>query len=180
MNVKDIPKKLLNDIDNVIVVEYENDIKANTRQLVLNEGSATALTASNAIIYGDSLKYIFNDKWDETRGYITDNWKSKNDKMSWNYRLLEDGWFTIELEFSAPEASNASAFEISSGLAKIHSEVENTGGYYSFKKKNLGRIYLKKTNEGVLEINSTKQTTASLMNLVLIRLIPVPKQALVN
>lgn len=170
----------LHDVDNVIVLEYSGVITYNTTQLLLNEGVATSFLPQEAKIEGDSLKYIFNEKWDETRGYLTSSWVLPTDKMVWNYRLSNNGWFDVEMVYGAPEEVAGNTFKISSGANEVSGTIEDSGGYYSFKTKQIGRIQLQANSLAKLEMQAVQLKSGSLMNLKQIRLIPLPRQALVN
>ncbi len=100
--------------------------------------------------------------------------------MIWNYRLPVDGWFNIEITYGAPEEVSGSTFNIGSAGNEINGTIENTGGYYSFKTKIVGRIHLQANSSGNFEIQAVQLKSGSLMNLKQLRLIPVPKQALIN
>ena len=178
LNPSAISGEILNDIDNVVVLEYIGPIEYDTTQLLLGEGAATSFLPQNAKVSGDSLKYIFNEKWDETRGYITNNWSNTNDKLIWNYRTAADGWFDVEITYGAPSDVSGSTFSIYSGGEKVSGTIENTGGHYSFKTKSIGRIHLSANPSANLEIKAEQLKPGSLMNMKQLRLIPVPKQAL--
>lgn len=175
-----IPAENLNDVDNVIVLEYNGAINFDTTQLLLSEGAATSFLPQDAKISGDSLEYIFNEKWDETRGYITSNWTSTNDKMVWNFRIPSEGWFDIEIIYGAPSEVKESTFKITSQESEVSGTIDDTGGYYSFKTKYTGRIHLHAKSSSNLEIQAGELKSGSLMNLKQLRLIPVPNQALRN
>jgi hypothetical protein len=100
--------------------------------------------------------------------------------MIWNYRLPANGWFDIEINCGAPEEVSGSTFKINSAGNEVSGTIENTGGYYSFKTKMIGRIHLLANSSAILEIQAMQLKSGSLMNLKQIRLIPVPKQALIN
>ena len=180
LNTQSFAPEMLNDVDNVIVLEYTGPIAYDTIQLLLGEGTATSFLPQNARISGDSLKYMFNEKWDETRGYITSGWTMTTDKMIWNYRLPADGWFNVEISYGAPEEVSGSTFRIGSIGNEVSGTIENTGGYYAFKTRMIGRIHLRANSSANLEMQAVKLRSGSLMNLKQVRLIPVPKQALVN
>ncbi len=180
LNSTAIPAEILNDIDNVVVLEFTGSINYDMTQLLLGEGAATSFLPQNAQVSGDSVKYIFNDKWDETRGYITSNWSTTSDRLTWNYRSITDGWFDVEITYGTPPEVTGSTFSINSGGERVSGTIENTGGYYSFKTKTIGRIHLKAQSSASLEIKADQLKSGSLMNMKQLRLIPVPKQALLE
>ena len=177
LNSATISGEILNDIDNVVVLEYTGPINYDTTQLVLCEGAATSFLPQTAAVSGDSLKYIFNEKWDETRGYITNNWSTTHDKLIWNYRTIADDWFDIEITYGATPEVSGSTFYVNSGAEKVVGTIESTGGYYTFKTKSIGRIHLYANSSASIEIGALQLKPGSLMNLKQLRLIPVPKQA---
>ena len=81
------------------------------------------------------------------------------------------------MTYGAPPEVSGSTFSINSGDEKLSGTTENTGGYYSYKTKPIGRIHLgAQSSSANLEIKAEQLMSGSLMNLKQLRLIPVPKQ----
>jgi hypothetical protein len=79
-----------------------------------------------------------------------------------------------------PEEVSGSIFKISSTGNEVSGTIENTGGYYTFKTKVIGRIHLRENSLANIEIQAVHLKSGSLMNLKKILLTPVSKQTLVN
>jgi len=90
-------------------------------------------------------------------------------------RFVKNGiQFRREVFASHPE--NIIVIRIVSAGNEVSATVEHTGGYYAFKTRVVGRIHLQANSCGNLEMQAVKLKSGSLMNLKLVRLIPVPKQ----
>ncbi|WP_425617755.1 sulfatase-like hydrolase/transferase [Anatilimnocola sp. NA78] len=127
-----------------------------------------SLPAKWATVHGETLRFEpLPHK--NTLGY----WTNPKDWASWEFDLKEPGTFDVELTVGCGNGSGGSEVDVLVGDQKLSFVVEQTGGFQNFAPRKIGQIKLTKPGRYSLEIRPQKKPGAAVMDVPLVKLLPV-------
>ena len=141
----------------------------------------TQIPARDAVLYGN----VQRSSQYPNCSYLT-NWKSINDKISWNVEVPKEGDFEVVIYYTCAPEGIGSTFELSFGSAKLvgkitepfnppekgmeNDRVKRIESYIKeFKPLKIGTIHLKK-GQGVLKLQATEIPESQIMDFRLLTL----------
>jgi hypothetical protein len=96
-----------------------------------------------------------------TLGY----WTQVEDRASWELTLREPGTFTIEVLQGCGAGQGGSIVEIEVAGQTVRFTVEDTGGFQSFKAREVGKVKLEKAGRQTLTVRPRAKAKAAVMDL---------------
>jgi alpha-L-fucosidase len=166
-----LPKKAMDSINTVLVVELKNTLKTDSVRYVSTNIPITRLLAYDAAQQGNG--FGFGDG--KTNRYYVDGWKSKEQQLSWDFRTTSPADLKLVIKYLAPveTAGGMYAFSLDEHYA-LHYVVtgeKNTGVI----TKDLGTVSLAPGLHH-LKIVPLSLGPSELMKLLEVQLIPVVLQ----
>ena len=129
------------------------------------DGSVT-LPAGTAYVHGVMLRFEpLPHK--NTLGY----WVRADDWASWEFQITQPGKFRVEILQGCGNGSGGSEVEFSVGEQKLAITVEETGGFQSFVRRDVGTIELAQAGRFTLVVKPRKKPGVAVMDLREVRLI---------
>jgi alpha-L-fucosidase len=162
-----IPAKASNDISSVIVLESQKPFVTDSVRLLTSATANNRLLAFDALLSGKGFK--FGDG--KPARYFVDGWKSKQQTISWKFRLLEPAQFALLLKYSA-DSGNAGDYELVIDDAIKNGTIETSPKADSVKETELGIVDLK-PGEHTITIKAKDIKAAGLMRLLEVDLKPI-------
>ena len=112
LNEKDIlislPKQAVDTTNTVLVVELKNGLQTDTVRFVSTNIPLTRLLAFDAVQTGKG--FSFGDG--KTDRYFVEGWKSKEQKISWNFRTITPASFKWVIKYLAPAESSGGMYAV--------------------------------------------------------------------
>ncbi|HEV2832574.1 MAG TPA: alpha-L-fucosidase, partial [Hanamia sp.] len=112
MNANDLlihlPKKAIDTINTVLVVELKNNLQTNGVRYVSTNIPTTRLLAYDATQQGKG--FGFGDG--KTGRYYVDGWKSKDQELSWDFRTGFASDFKIVIKYVAPKETSGGIYSV--------------------------------------------------------------------
>ncbi|MBV9988596.1 MAG: alpha-L-fucosidase [Chitinophagaceae bacterium] len=160
-----VPHAAPDTADAVIVLEFQGTAKADSTMVIANNTS-TRLLGFDADLHGGG--FGFGDG--KAASYFVENWKSKQQSVSWKFRVAEPGTFKLVLKYVAsPETEGEAVIKIGE---KVFSErIRATERSNAMISRELGTVQLDK-GVTTIEILPVEITKAELMKLLELQLIP--------
>src|SRR5690606_11867080 len=124
------------------------------------------LLAFDAMLSGKGLRYGDG----KTNKYFVDNWKNKEQYLSWKLKSISSGKFKLQLKY-IDEKDNSGIFVITMGENEFIGEIKPSGQNNSLIVKEIGVVDI---GAGVHEINIKPKniTGLELMKILEIELVP--------
>ena len=97
-------------------------------------------------------------------------WSNVNDSIFWNYKATRWGMYDVELTYSL--ASKESEVRIQIGNNSIDSEISSTSSWYKYKTQKLGKIYLPKSGQYLVQVKGIEKKGDAVMNFKSLMLVP--------
>jgi arylsulfatase A-like enzyme len=131
------------------------------------EGTIT-MHARTAEVHGVMLRYEpLPHK--ETLGY----WVNEQDYATFEFTVKQPGEFLIEALQGCGTGQGGSVVEFSVGEQKLEMTVEDTGGFQSFKPREVGKLSFDKSGRHMLTVKAKSKAKAAVMDLRQVVLRPV-------
>ncbi|HEX5271722.1 MAG TPA: sulfatase-like hydrolase/transferase [Gemmataceae bacterium] len=130
------------------------------------DGTVT-LAARTAEVHGLQLRYEPLPHKD-TLGF----WTRADDWASWEFTVTKPGTFSVEVLQGCGKGQGGSAVEAAVGDQVVKFTVEDTGGFQSFKAREVGTVKIDKAGRHTLTIKATKKAAAAVMDLRSVMLRP--------
>lgn len=162
----------VNPYSTVVVIEYSGELVTEPAPVVIDDAYSTVLDPKDARIIGTTLNYSFNPQWGKGRGYHINKWYNPDETVEWEFSVLRDGEFDVELNYGAVDSCAGNGFIVKLGEQELKSMVRPTGDWYDFKNHIVGSIRVKANSENSLLVRPVRNTGISLMNLHSVRLLP--------
>jgi arylsulfatase A-like enzyme len=123
--------------------------------------------ARTADVHGVNLRYE-PAPHKVTLGY----WTRVEDWASWEFTTLKPGEYTVEILQGCGKGQGGSEVNLAVGAQTLTFVVEDTGGFQSFKPRELGVIKLEKPGRYELTLKPTKKAAAAVMDVRSVTLKP--------
>ncbi len=123
-----LPSQAPDDVASVVVLEIEGAPDIDVLPIAEAADGSVTLKAADADIQGERIKY-------ETRrgqGNIG-AWSRAKDYVSWDFAVKHPGTFEVEATYACDRKSAGSKFNVQVGDQKLSSEVEDTGGWRTYR-----------------------------------------------
>lgn len=105
----------------------------------------------------------------ETLGY----WVNEQDYATFEFTVKQPGEFLIEALQGCGTGQGGSVVEFSVGEQKLEMTVEDTGGFQSFKPREVGKLSFDKSGRHMLTVKAKSKAKAAVMDLRQVVLRPV-------
>ncbi len=161
-----VPSKAPDNADAVIVLELNNTVDAEPLRRLVSNGAANRLLSFDAELHGKG--FGFGDG--KTNRYYVDGWKSPEQYLSWDFKVLEASKYKVVAKYiGAADAGNS--FEIAIGDLKKRQviSVEKVGDVIT---QEIGTVSLNPAKHQLI-IKPAAIKGAELMKLLEIQLIPI-------
>ncbi len=144
------------------------------------EATFTQIPARDGIAHGQIIR---SNKYPNCSFFT--NWRSTNDSITWDVKILQEADFKVTLYYTCPEGDEGAQFQLSLGNQKLNSTIESPfdpplrgmendrtsqrGESYvkDFKALSLGQWHLEK-GQGQLTIRAKEVPGQSVMDLRLL------------
>lgn len=130
-----------------------------------------ALPAHRATVTGKKLRYE-PQPVKNTVGY----WTEVTDQCQWKM-FLPAGTYDVEIHQGCGKGNGGSEVDVVVGETVLPMVVEDTGHFQNFKPRVIGRVTIEKPITTSLLLRPTKKAAAAVMDVRLIRLLPVASVA---
>lgn len=161
-----LPREAPDTIASVVVLNTLEQPRVDNTILQRPDGDVL-LGARAATIEGSTARYESGERNDNV-GY----WTHKDDRVSWEFRIVDGGKFEVVVELACESGLGGSTYELKVGHQTVKGEVPDTGSWTTFAHKNIGFIQLPKGRHTLVVSPVTIAKTA-LMNLRSVRLVRV-------
>jgi putative membrane-bound dehydrogenase-like protein len=140
--------------------------RAKGSPLVAAGDGSFALSAAAASLGGPSLR--FQPDENSTLGH----WHDVEDRASWTINVPKSGRYAFELDWSVGDSQAGKNFRVVAGDVRLEATVLRTGGWWTYKKRVFGELYLK---AGVQEltVEPAGDFKGALMDIRTARLVPL-------
>jgi alpha-L-fucosidase len=139
-----LPKSLKKYMNLVLVIDAIEPIEASDIRYIDNN-ITNRLLAFDAMLSGKGLRYGDG----KTNKYFVDNWKNKEQYLSWKLKSISSGKFKLQLKY-IDEKDNSGIFVITIGENEFIGEIKPSGQNNSLIVKEIGVVDI---GAGVHEIN---------------------------
>lgn len=137
-------------------------------EAITQTGSETIiLAAKNAITHSEKMRYEPNPK-KNCLGF----WTNPDDWAAWTFAVKTPGTYNVEVTQGCGGGNGGSDVEVSHGEQTLTFIVEDTGGFQKWQAREIGTLVLK-AGQQALEIRPKSKKKSAVMDIHLIRLIPV-------
>lgn len=162
-----VPHNAPDRVSSVVVVQTEGNIETDSLRLLASHDITNRLLAFDADLKGRGFR--FGDG--KAGKYYVENWKSRDQSVNWDFRLLQPARFKILVKYTADNA-NMGTYELKLDDFKKQGSVEATGKGESVKEQVIGEVSL---NAGFhhLQIAPIEIQKSGLMKLLEVQLIPL-------
>lgn len=131
------------------------------------DGSIT-LVAKDADVHGVTLRYEpLPHK--NTLGF----WVNANDWANWEFEVARPGRFKVEITYGCGSGSGGSEVEFAVGEQKLMFQVEPTGGFQAFVKRDIGELSFSKPGRYMMTVKAKSKPGPAVMDLPRVVLNPV-------
>ena len=165
------------------VSPFEHDQKLNRISIELDRNKKRLIeveTADNSKQLGDG-RIIFSSIDAKIKGntakleknpsnYRIGFWSNLSDSIFRNYKATRWGMYDVELTYSLE--SKKSKIHIQIGDKSINSEIPATNSWYKYNTVRLGKIYLPKSGQYLIDVKGVEKESASVMNFKSLVLVP--------
>ena len=165
------------------VSPFEHDQKLNRIAIELDRNKKRLIeveTADNSKQLGDG-RIIFSLIDAKIKGntakleknpsnYRIGFWSNLSDSIFRNYKATRWGMYDVELTYSLE--SKKSKIHIQIGDKSINSEIPATNSWYKYNTVRLGKIYLPKSGQYLIDVKGVEKESASVMNFKSLVLVP--------
>lgn len=165
------------------VSPFEHDQKLNRISIELDRNKKRLIeveTADNSKQLGDG-RIIFSLIDAKIKGntakleknpsnYRIGFWSNLSDSIFRNYKATRWGMYDVELTYSLE--SKKSKIHIQIGDKSINSEIPATNSWYKYNTVRLGKIYLPKSGQYLIDVKGVEKESASVMNFKSLVLVP--------
>jgi peptidoglycan-N-acetylglucosamine deacetylase len=152
------------------VLEKRNSLLGNMNipQLVrISADGQLKLTAENGRGIGPDIKYM--PEWNAF------GWFTAADSVLWEVSVPEAGTYEVWLDWSVSDEEAGKQFALKIGENRIKGEVEKSGSWETFQKKNVGKLDLKAGYQRLVFKSAEEFENGALLDLKEITLVKVPK-----
>ncbi len=158
-----LPAEAPDKICSVIACQIKGAPDVTAALLNQNADGSIQLTAAEAIMHGETVKYESGDGKDNIGFWIvSDDW------VEWQFKVNQAGKFTVTAEIAA---QGSGSFELIVGDQKLKGTAPNTGSYTKFQKVELGALELAAKDKVSLAVKPIKEGWQP-MNLKSLRFTP--------
>ena len=165
------------------VSPFEHDQKLNRISIELDRNKKRLIeveTADNSQQLGDG-RIIFSSIDAKIKGntakleknpsnYRIGFWSNLSDSIFRNYKATRWGMYDVELTYSLE--SKKSKIHIQIGDKSINSEIPATNSWYKYNTVRLGKIYLPKSGQYLIDVKGVEKESAAVMNFKSLVLVP--------
>jgi alpha-L-fucosidase len=163
-----LPKKAIDTINTVLVVELKNNLQTNGIRYVSTNIPTTRLLAYDATQQGKGFGFGDGKK----DRYYVDGWKSKDQNLRWDFRTGFASDFKIVIKYIAPKETSGGIYSVTSDNFYSQHHVVNGGKNTSVITRELETISLP-AGLHHLQIAPVTIDKSELMKLLEVQLIPV-------
>jgi len=169
--VINLPKKAIDTVNTVLVVETKGELKTDAIRYVSTNIPVTRLLAYDATQKGDGFSFGDGKK----DRYYVEGWKSNEQSLTWNFRTSSPSDFKIMIKYLAPDASAGGAYAFALDENYSHHAVKTDKKGTTVITNQLGTVFL---SPGIhsLRIYPLSFGKAELMKLLEVQLISLPRQ----
>lgn len=154
-----------------LAIEYTGTLKEQQLPPIVDPFNTAVFLPSEAEFSGN-IKYDFNNKWGEHRGYELKEWNTGG-KMTWDYRTIRKGTYSVELVYGAHELSDDNDIWVSIGGESFKHKIKKYEGWYNELTVILGKVHLEEAMTGKLEVKAGYSNTHVMANFKSVRLVPL-------
>ena len=160
-----VPSQAPDTANTVIVLETKGTIQTDPTRVLSSAGVTNQLLAFDAELLGKG--FGFGDG--KTDKYYVDGWRSKDQVVKWNFRMVQPATYKVVLKYLADD-SDAGSYKLEIGSLAINGEIQSSSKS-AVKTVNLGEVSLQ---PGVhsLTITPLDITKSALMKILEVQLIP--------
>lgn len=160
-----VPAAALDTVNTVIVLETKGTIETDPVRVVSGTGVTNQLLAFDAELLGKG--FGFGDG--KTDKYYVDGWRSKDQVVRWNFRLVQPAAYKIVLKYLADD-SDAGSYKFEIGSFVKAGEIQPSAKA-EVKTIDLGQVSLQEGTHS-LQITPVNITKSALMKILEVQLIP--------
>lgn len=162
----------LDEFTGVIVFQTLEPIKLALKPYVIqqSENGIITLPAHHVVTHGKLLRYE-PQPHKNTLGY----WANADDWAEWHVSISSPGQFEVEILQGCGKGQGGSIVEIEFTGSRCRFEIEDTGHFQNFKRRNVGIIDVTGTGTFPLKIRTINKAKAAACDIRQIRLLPVAR-----
>jgi hypothetical protein len=133
-----------------------------------DKAGVVVMPARTARVHGTQLRFEPLPHKD-TLGF----WTQAADYASWSSTVTKPGRFRVEIMQGCGAGNGGSEAEVTAAGQTIAFKVEDTGGWQSFKEREVGTLKIDKAGRHELSVRAKSKAKAAVMDLRRVRLVPV-------
>jgi len=160
-----LPLQAPDTVNTVIVLETKGTIQTDPTRVLSSAGVTNQLLAFDAELLGKG--FGFGDG--KTDKYYVDGWRSKDQVVKWNFRMVQPATYKIRLKYLADD-SDAGTYKFEIGSLAINGEIQSSAKS-AVKTVDLGEVSLQPGTH-TMQITPTDITKSALMKILEVQLIP--------
>ncbi len=165
----DLPEKAIDKANTVIVLALKTRPETDTVRFIAPDVPITRLLAYDATQHGKG--FGFGDG--KTNRYYVEGWKKPEQSLSWNFRFVKPGRYTIMIKYLAGESSGGNCKLVIDKALDYNIAIEDNKNNQVITKT-VG-IVTASEGEHQIEIKPVNISKAELMKLLEVQLIPLDK-----
>jgi alpha-L-fucosidase len=162
-----LPTRMPDTSNTVIVMETSGQIKTDSLRLLASSRITNRLLAFDARLKGKG--FAFGDG--KTNSYYVEDWKSTDQSVNWDFRLIEPATYKVVLKYVADNADEGT-YDLSVGSFKVKDTIAAIAKGTQVKEHVLGTVTLKPGTHS-LTVSPLEIKKAGLMKILEVQLVPV-------
>ena len=131
------------------------------------EDGSILLHSRDSTVHGTRLRYEAAPN-KNTLGY----WVNTSDWASWSFAVKKPGKFKVLVRQGCGKGQGGSEVAVELGGQKLAFVVEDTGGFQTWKDREIGTVTIEKAGEVSLAVRPVKKAKGAVMDLQQIMLVP--------